>query len=104
MLLVMCNLKPRALVGFKSHGMVLCAVGVNGDGSERVALVDPPADAKVKAYCLLLIAFRTVRTEMRQYIDWRTDHVRRFGGRTLDSSTGKEIPSKCIVIAIFATG
>ncbi|KAF0719677.1 Aste57867_873 [Aphanomyces stellatus] len=47
MLLVMCNLKPRALVGFKSHGMVLCAVSTNEDGSENVAFVEPPADAKI---------------------------------------------------------
>ncbi|KAG9398828.1 hypothetical protein AC1031_014146 [Aphanomyces cochlioides] len=47
MLLVMCNLKPRNLVGFKSHGMVLCAVSTNEDGSENVAFVEPPADAKI---------------------------------------------------------
>ncbi|KDO33995.1 hypothetical protein SPRG_01269, partial [Saprolegnia parasitica CBS 223.65] len=47
MLLVMCNLKPRSLVGFKSHGMVLCAVATDADGSERVAFVEPPANAKI---------------------------------------------------------
>ncbi|OQR87136.1 hypothetical protein ACHHYP_09495 [Achlya hypogyna] len=47
MLLVMCNLKARALVGFKSHGMVLCAVKTLEDGSERVAFVEPPANAKI---------------------------------------------------------
>ncbi|OQR94350.1 hypothetical protein ACHHYP_01405 [Achlya hypogyna] len=46
MCLVMCNLKPRALVGFKSHGMVLCAVKTLEDGTERVAFVEPPAGAK----------------------------------------------------------
>ncbi|OQS02346.1 hypothetical protein THRCLA_05268, partial [Thraustotheca clavata] len=47
MLLVMCNLKPRSLVGFKSHGMVLCAVKTNADGTESVAFVEPPANAKI---------------------------------------------------------
>lgn len=42
--LVLCNLKKRNLVGFPSHGMVLCAA--NSDHSE-VRLVSPPADAKI---------------------------------------------------------
>lgn len=42
--LVLCNLKARKLVGFPSHGMVLCAS--NADHSE-VRLVAPPVDAKV---------------------------------------------------------
>lgn len=41
-LIVVCNLKPRNLVGFKSHGMVLCATGKDG----KVEFVDPPTDAK----------------------------------------------------------
>ena len=41
-LLAFCNLKPRNLVGFRSHGMVLCAA--KGD---KVEFVDPPAGAKV---------------------------------------------------------
>jgi len=45
-LIVVCNLKPRNLVGFKSHGMVLCAVKITEDGKEKVEFVDPPADAK----------------------------------------------------------
>lgn len=39
---VVCNLPPRKLVGFKSHGMVLCAVGEDGS----VELLRPPDDAK----------------------------------------------------------
>ena len=35
------NLKPRNLVGFKSHGMVLCA-----SEGDRVEFVDPPLNAK----------------------------------------------------------
>jgi aminoacyl tRNA synthase complex-interacting multifunctional protein 1 len=46
-LLVMSNLKPKKLVGFKSHGMVLCAVTMNNDGTEKVEFVEPPANAKV---------------------------------------------------------
>lgn len=42
--LVLCNLKERKLVGFPSHGMVLCAS--NADHTE-VRLVSPPIDAKV---------------------------------------------------------
>mmetsp|Transcript_17326 Transcript_17326/g.32821 ORF Transcript_17326/g.32821 Transcript_17326/m.32821 type:complete len:881 (-) Transcript_17326:42-2684(-) len=42
--LVLCNLKERKMVGFPSHGMVLCAS--NQDHSE-VKFVNPPIDAKV---------------------------------------------------------
>ena len=42
--LVLCNLKERKLVGFPSHGMVLCAS--NGDHTD-VKLVNPPFDAKI---------------------------------------------------------
>eukprot|EP00429_Kryptoperidinium_foliaceum_P064595 CAMPEP_0176054196 /NCGR_PEP_ID=MMETSP0120_2-20121206/26964_1 /TAXON_ID=160619 /ORGANISM="Kryptoperidinium foliaceum, Strain CCMP 1326" /LENGTH=869 /DNA_ID=CAMNT_0017387661 /DNA_START=248 /DNA_END=2857 /DNA_ORIENTATION=- len=42
--LVLCNLKERKMVGFPSHGMVLCAS--NADHTE-VKLVNPPIDAKI---------------------------------------------------------
>lgn len=42
--LVLCNLKERKLVGFPSHGMVLCAS--NADHTD-VRLVNPPIDAKI---------------------------------------------------------
>ena len=45
-LLVICNLKPKSLVGFKSNGMVLCASQTNADGSHSVEFVDPPIDAQ----------------------------------------------------------
>lgn len=45
-LIVICNLKPRSLVGFKSHGMVLCAVKKDEDGNEKVEFVKPPDNAK----------------------------------------------------------
>jgi aminoacyl tRNA synthase complex-interacting multifunctional protein 1 len=41
---VLCNLKKRNLVGFPSHGMVLCAS--NADHT-AVECMEPPADAKV---------------------------------------------------------
>ena len=41
---VLANLKKRKLVGFPSHGMVLCAS--TEDGSS-VVFVDPPADAAI---------------------------------------------------------
>lgn len=44
LVLVLCNLKERKLVGFPSHGMVLCAS--NSDHSD-VRLVNPPIDAKI---------------------------------------------------------
>lgn len=44
LVLVLCNLKARKLVGFPSHGMVLCAS--NADHTE-VQLVNPPVDAKI---------------------------------------------------------
>ncbi|DBA03744.1 TPA: hypothetical protein N0F65_004161 [Lagenidium giganteum] len=46
-ILVLCNLKARNLVGFKSHGMVMCAAAPLADGKEHVVFVEPPADAKV---------------------------------------------------------
>jgi len=46
-LLVVSNLKPKNLVGFKSHGMVLCAATVLDDGSEKVEFVEPPTDAPI---------------------------------------------------------
>lgn len=42
--LVLCNLKARKLVGFPSHGMVLCAS--NADHTD-VKFVNPPIDAKI---------------------------------------------------------
>ena len=42
--LVLCNLKARNLVGFPSHGMVLCA---SNEDHTDVRLVNPPIDAKV---------------------------------------------------------
>jgi tRNA-binding EMAP/Myf-like protein len=44
MVLVLCNLKERKLVGFPSHGMVLCAS--NADHTQ-VKLVSAPVEAKV---------------------------------------------------------
>ena len=44
MCLVLCNLKKRNMVGFPSHGMVLCA---SSEGKASVELVEPPADAKI---------------------------------------------------------
>jgi len=44
LVLVLCNLKSRKMVGFPSHGMVLCAS--NSDHTD-VRLVNPPVDAKI---------------------------------------------------------
>lgn len=45
--LVLCNLKPRNLVGFRSHGMVMCAAVRLENGKEKVAFVVPPDDATI---------------------------------------------------------
>lgn len=42
--IVLCNLKKRNLVGFPSHGMVMCAS--NADHT-AVETMEPPADAKI---------------------------------------------------------
>jgi glutamyl-tRNA synthetase len=42
--LVLCNLKARNLVGFPSHGMVLCA---SDKDHNVVRLISPPVDAKI---------------------------------------------------------
>jgi glutamyl-tRNA synthetase len=44
MVLVLCNLKERKLVGFPSHGMVLCA---SNEDHTDVRLVNAPIDAKI---------------------------------------------------------
>ncbi|KAL7527090.1 hypothetical protein ACHAXR_001796, partial [Thalassiosira sp. AJA248-18] len=41
---VLANLKSRKLMGFPSHGMVLCA---STDDGSKVVFVDPPEDAAV---------------------------------------------------------
>lgn len=42
--LVLCNLKARNLVGFPSHGMVLCA---SNEDHTKVEFVTAPKDAKI---------------------------------------------------------
>ena len=55
-LIVVANLKPRNLVGFKSFGMVLCAAKIDpATGIERVEFVDPPLDAKIGDRVVALI-------------------------------------------------
>lgn len=45
---VVCNLPARPLAGIASHGMVLCASDVNGEGGKtKTEFVLPPAAAKV---------------------------------------------------------
>ena len=46
-LLVVANLKAKNLVGFKSHGMVLCAAKQSEDGEEKVEFVEPPPNAAI---------------------------------------------------------
>lgn len=42
--LVLANLKTRKLLGYPSHGMVLCASSEDGS---KVEFVEPPSDAKI---------------------------------------------------------
>jgi len=44
LVLVLCNLKARKMVGIPSHGMVLCA---SNEDHTDVRLVSPPVDAKI---------------------------------------------------------
>mmetsp|Transcript_103649 Transcript_103649/g.211525 ORF Transcript_103649/g.211525 Transcript_103649/m.211525 type:complete len:862 (+) Transcript_103649:324-2909(+) len=44
LVLVLCNLKARKMVGIPSHGMVLCA---SNEDHSVVRLVNPPVDAKI---------------------------------------------------------
>ena len=46
-LLVVSNLKPKNLVKFKSHGMVLCAAAPDGNGGEKVEFIEPPEGATI---------------------------------------------------------
>jgi aminoacyl tRNA synthase complex-interacting multifunctional protein 1 len=49
-LLVVTNLKAKNLVGFKSHGMVLCAAKTkdkNGSEEQLVEFVEPPVGAEI---------------------------------------------------------
>ena len=39
LVLVICNLKPRNLKGWKSHGMILCAESKDGKGVEPFDLL-----------------------------------------------------------------
>ena len=43
--IVIANLSPRKLVGFKSHGMVLCGAKME-NGDEKVEFVEVPENAK----------------------------------------------------------
>lgn len=45
-LLVISNLKAKNLVGFKSHGMVLCCSDANG----KVEFVEPPANTPIGTF------------------------------------------------------
>jgi aminoacyl tRNA synthase complex-interacting multifunctional protein 1 len=38
--------QAKNLVGFKSHGMVLCAAETREDGTEKVEFVEPPEGGK----------------------------------------------------------
>ena len=46
-LIVISNLKPKNLVGFKSHGMVLCAAKQVDEATEIVEFVEPPVNATI---------------------------------------------------------
>jgi len=45
--LVLCNLKARKLVGFPSHGMLLCASSSDDGEKSQVQLISVPTDAKI---------------------------------------------------------
>ena len=47
LVVILCNLKPRNMLGFRSHGMVMCAEIKLDNGEEKVGFVEPPMNAKV---------------------------------------------------------
>jgi tRNA-binding EMAP/Myf-like protein len=47
--LVFANLKPAVMRGIGSQGMLLCAEGKAADGSVKMEIVAPPADAQIGA-------------------------------------------------------
>ncbi|CCI45156.1 unnamed protein product [Albugo candida] len=47
LVVVLCNLKPRNMLGFRSHGMVMCAATTLDNGEEKVRFVEPPLNAKI---------------------------------------------------------
>jgi tRNA-binding EMAP/Myf-like protein len=76
-LIVVCNLKPRNLVGFKSHGMVLCASQEKGDGQTLVEFVDPPADRCVCVFlfpCYPFFVFLLELGECGRFGKFEFDH------------------------------
>lgn len=44
--MVLCNLKPANMRGVKSHAMVMCATGIQSDGTEKTELLVPPAECQ----------------------------------------------------------
>ena len=44
---MVCNLKPKNLVGFKSHGIVLCAATSDDNGGECVKFVEPLEEVSI---------------------------------------------------------
>ena len=105
-LIVVCNLKPRNLVGFKSNGMVLCAARTNEDGTEVVELLSPPADAKpgdrivgeslplhapmTASQCDKKKAFETVASQLKMvdgFATWNGVRLVTLDGKPLTAAT-----------------
>jgi len=94
---VLANLKSRKLMGFPSHGMVLCAS--NEDGS-KVVFVEPPADAAIGERVMVdgfdgepATENQVIKKKMLDAIfpDLRTDSdgVASYKGVPLTAGTGK---------------
>ncbi|KDO23191.1 hypothetical protein SPRG_09999 [Saprolegnia parasitica CBS 223.65] len=77
MCLVMCNLKPRALVGFKSHGMVLCAPPAAAKPGERIVYEgltgEPLSPAQVEKQKVLVAAGEGLKSDAHGIAMWK-DH------------------------------
>ncbi|KAL7534940.1 hypothetical protein ACHAWF_004999 [Thalassiosira exigua] len=94
---VLANLKSRKLMGFPSHGMVLCA---STDDGSKVVFVDPPEDAEIGERVLVdgfagepATENQVIKKKMLDAIfpDLRTDSngIASFKGVPLRAGTGK---------------
>jgi len=94
---VLANLKSRKLLGFPSHGMVLCA---STDDGSKVVFVDPPEDVKIGERVMVegyggepATENQVIKKKMLDVIfpDLRTDSngVASYKGVPLTAGTGK---------------
>jgi len=45
--IIVKNLEPRSMLGFESHGMLVCVSYIDSSGSSCVRIVEPPKEAPI---------------------------------------------------------